>query len=100
MPACRCLSSHPLGGLVARSAPPRLDPLATQPSGHGGSPARFPTFLDVWPAHARSARPLALDVATTARTQCTIPHGAAYPANHLWALTGVCSGPRCEGCLN
>src|SRR5712691_83907 len=40
-----CPSSHPLGGLVALSASPSLDPLATEPPGDGASPIRFTTCL-------------------------------------------------------
>jgi hypothetical protein len=86
-----CSSSHPVGGLVTRSAALRLDTLATEPPGHGGSLTRFTTTRHACTALARSARALALDVATTARTQCATKERPTGQDHRLWALHSVCS---------
>ncbi len=93
-------SSHSVGGLVTLSASPSLDRLATQPLGHGGSPTRFTTCLDAFTSRARSASALAHDLATTARTQCPTTQRPARRDYRLWALNGVCPGPRIAGRLS
>ena len=94
-PPPSCLAApHPIlwGDWSRCSASPRLDTVATQPPGHGGSPTRFTTSLHACTALARSARALALDVATTARTQCATTQRPACRDYRLWALHGVCPG--------
>jgi hypothetical protein len=88
-PFCPACSSHPVGGLVTLSASPSLDPVAPQSLGHSESLTRFTTSCPACASLSRSASTLALDVATTARTQCAPTQRPAYRNDDLWALTGI-----------
>jgi hypothetical protein len=63
------------------------------PPGHSGSLARFPTCRHACTALTRVARPLALDMATTACPQCAATHGPAGRDHRLWAFRSVCPDP-------
>jgi|SRR5450755_298781 hypothetical protein len=89
-----CLSCCPLGRLVTHSASPSVDPMATEPSGHGESGVHSPIFLIIFPFLACRASALASDAATTVRTQCTTTHSSIRRDNDLWTLSCVCPEPR------